>query len=145
MAKNTDKVNGTVATVEAPVKEKRTRTPMHTFKLLGTRINNATYDYFAVVDGKVTAHVRFDDNKFTLNGLVDMMGSFDGYSRFIRRHKDDFRVIVVAKAEDDKYIQAMGQESAVIAALDSMLNATIQEKGFANPTESQKLTAELKA
>lgn len=127
VSQNNKETNGPIVIEK---KERKPRTQQHTFKLLETQHGTNQKQYLGIVDGKVVSVFTYDANKASLMPMDDNMDVYFGYTRYVRRHKDEFKTIMFAKSEILENIIPMTDVVTMHSFLDNMISAQLERVGM---------------
>lgn len=101
---------------------KRTRTYMHTARIVKqTMLNGATF-FCAMNDGKITAQFAFNPENAELLRIPDVMGHYDGFQKYYRTNQDKFQTVLITKSEDSEVPAAQVDPYTVESFLRSYLD-----------------------
>lgn len=121
MSRQPKSTNGTeeVASTEAA---KRTRTFMHTARIVKASFPNGNARYVSMLDNKVTAMFDFNVDNAELTHFNDSMGMYEGFPRYYRQHAEGFQLVLLTKAIDAEVVAAQVDPYTVESFLRSYLD-----------------------
>lgn len=106
-------------TSEAP---KRTRTYMHTARIISAGVPLGDKLFGVMLNGKLTAQFRYFANTAELDYIPDIMGSYEGFPKWYRANPDVFTTLLLTKAEDSEVAAAQADRFAAESFLRTYLD-----------------------
>lgn len=136
MARNNGLIVDKNTQTTTPEKTRKQRTPVHSFRIVEDKSLSSYRDFVALVDNKVVANFTYYGSMNNLSFIQDTKGSYEGFTRYIRRNKDDFKTLVVTKSEDYAIVAALGDVSSIEAFLKNYCQVTLKEFGAVDNTDT---------